>query len=60
VLADASEDVAQVGLRIQADEPRRSYQTIEDSRVPGTSVGSGKEIVAAADGDRAQGSFGDH
>ena len=60
MLADASKHIAQVGFWVEAVQARCSYQSIEDGRAPPSGVGTGKQIVATADGDRAQRSLRDH
>ena len=59
VLADASQHVAQVGFWIEAVQPRRSYQTIEDSGTASSSVRASEQVITSADGNRTQSAFGD-
>src|SRR5450756_222343 len=59
MLTDTREHIAQVGLRVQAVQPRCSYQTIEDGGALAACVRAGEKIIAAANSHRAQGSLGD-
>ena len=58
VIGDAGEDVGQVVLRVAAVELGAFDRRVQRRGAPTTGVGTGKEIVLAADRDAAQGALG--
>ena len=57
---DVAEHMTQICLGVEAIHPRGSDQTIHDGCPAPAVIGAGEEVVATADRDRAQRSFGDH
>jgi hypothetical protein len=51
------ENVAEIGLRIEAVELRRLDQGVHGSGTLATTVGAGEEPVLAADGNATQGAL---
>lgn len=58
MVADASQDVPEIGLRIKAVELGRLDQCVDDGGAFAAGVGAGEEPVLAADGERPDRAFG--
>src|SRR3954462_8482643 len=53
MLADASEDIGNIGLRVEAIEFCGFDQRIEGSGAPAAGIGAGEEVILAADRNHA-------
>jgi hypothetical protein len=51
MVGDLRENVAQVGLGVEAVEDRGLDQGVEDRGAPATGVGTSEEVVLATEGD---------
>lgn len=58
MVADASQDVPEIGLRIKAVELGRLDQGVDDGGAFAAGVGAGEEPVLAADGEWPDRAFG--
>jgi hypothetical protein len=58
VVGDALQHVGQIGLRVQVVELGRTHEAVNRSRSFSAGIGTGKQVVFAAQGDGAQRPFG--
>jgi hypothetical protein len=58
MVADAGQNIPEIGLRIKAVELGRLDQGVDDGGAFAAAVGAGEEPVLAADGERPDRTFG--